>query len=235
VRGFAGAPPQPEGANVMTRARNAEAPKRKSGASHRKLTRAERTIQTREKLLRAAARVVGEEGYANAVVSRITTEADTAQGTFYNYFSSQQDLFDQLLPNMGGELLGFIRARTVGIHDPVERERQGFLAFFEFLKQRPEFYRILYEAEVFAPQAYQRHMNIISSSYVRLLERAFDKGELSVSSKAHLEPIAFSLMAARQYLCMQYARRNGKISDPPEWVVDAYMALVSNGLFGKKQ
>lgn len=205
--------------------------KQRSEVPERKLTRVEKGIVTKEKLLRAAAKVVGEHGYANAMVARITQEADVAQGTFYNYFNSRQDLFDQLLPTLGAELLGFIRAKTAAVADPAGRERQGFIAFFEFLKLRPEFYRILYEAEVFAPEAYQRHMRIISSSYVRLLERAFDRGELTLSSKAEIEPIAFSLMAARQYLCMQYVRRNGRIGDLPEWVVDAYMALVSNGIF----
>lgn len=200
-------------------------------APSRKLTRAEKSIVTQERLFKAAAKVVGEHGYANAMIARITQEADVALGTFYNYFKSRQDLFDQLLPALGAELLGFIRAKTSAAGSPAQREREGFIAFFEFLKVRPEFYRILYEAEVFAPQAYQRHMSIISASYVRTLERAFDRGQLSLSSKAEIEPIAFSLMAARQYLCMQYVRRNGRISELPEWVVDAYMALVSNGIF----
>lgn len=208
-------------------------PGSKPGAT-RKLTRAEKSIVTKEKLLKAAAKVVGEYGYANAMVARITQEANVAQGTFYNYFNSRQDLFDQLLPTLGAELLGFIRAKTAEFHDAAERERQGFIAFFDFLKLRPEFYRILYEAEVFAPQAYQRHMSIISSSYVRLLERAFDRGELSLASKTEIEPVAFSLMAARQYLCMQYVRRNGKISDLPEWVLNAYMALVADGIFKER-
>lgn len=207
------------------------AAKRKRGGDQRKLTRAERSIATKDRLLRSAAKVVGENGYANAIVLRITTEANVAQGTFYNYFDSQQDLFDELLPAIGAELLGFIRAKTGGIKDPIERERQGFLAFFEFLKSRPEFYRILYEAEVFAPEAYQRHMSIISASYTRMLERAFDRGLLTLKSKAEIEPIAFALMATRQYLCMQYARRNGKMTELPEWVVDAYMTMVSQGVF----
>lgn len=211
------------------------APTTTKSSAKRKLTRLEKSIITEEKLLKAAAKVVGEHGYAKAMIARITLEADIAQGTFYNYFDSRQDLFDQLLPTLGAELLGFIQAKTAGSHDATERERLGFIAFFDFLKLRPEFYRILYEAEVFAPQAYQRHMSIISSSYVRLLERAFDRGELSLASKAEIEPIAFSLMAARQYLCMQYARHNGKIGDLPEWVVDAYMGLVANGIFKKSQ
>lgn len=213
-------------------------PARKLAASQaapnpaRRLTRAEKSIVTKERLFRATAKVVGEHGYANAMIARITGEAEVALGTFYNYFESRQDLFDQLLPALGAELLGFIHARTSTIEDPRERERQGFIAYFDFLKLRPEFYRILYEAEVFAPEAYQRHMSVISSSYVRLLERAFDRGQLSLSSKSEIEPVVFSLMAARQYLCMQYVRRNGRISDLPEWVVGAYMALVSNGIFG---
>ncbi len=203
----------------------------KPDRSKRRLTRAEKSIVTKEKLFRAAAKVVGEHGYANAMIARITSEAKVAQGTFYNYFESRQDLFDQLLPSLGAELLGFIRAKTVAVRGAQARERQGFVAFFDFLKQRPEFYRILYEAELFAPQAYQRHMSIILDSYVRLLERGYDRGELSLSSKAQIEPIALSLMAARQYICMHYARRNGKIVDLPEWVVDAYMAMVTSGMF----
>ena len=40
--------------------------------------------------------IVGELGYAGASVALITARADVAQGTFYNYFESRQDLLDQL-------------------------------------------------------------------------------------------------------------------------------------------
>jgi AcrR family transcriptional regulator len=216
-----------------TRREMAETENGTAKAPSRRLTRAEKNVRTREKIFRVAAKLIGENGYSGAPVSRITAEADIAQGTFYNYFTSQQDLFDQLLPALGAELLGFIRAKTSNAPNSIERERQGFIAFFEFLKLRPEFYRILYEAEVFAPDAYMRHMSIISHSYVRTLERDFDNGHLTLRNKAEVEPIAFSLMAARQYLCMQYARRNGKIIDLPDWVVDAYMSLVNRGIFAK--
>lgn len=206
-------------------------PTQRPGVAGRKLTRAEKGVLAKESLFRAAAKVVGEFGYANALVARITAEAGMAQGTFYNYFDSRQDLFDQLLPALGSELLAFIGERTAAIGTALDRERAGFVAFFEFLKLRPEFYRILYEAEVFAPQAYQRHMALISSSYVRLLTRAFDRGELALATKAEIEPVAFSLMAARQYLCMQYVRRDGRIADLPQFVLEAYMTLVADGLF----
>jgi AcrR family transcriptional regulator len=55
----------------------------------------------RRALLQAAAEVVGEVGYADASISSITQRCGIAQGTFYNYFKSRQDLFDQLLPDVG--------------------------------------------------------------------------------------------------------------------------------------
>jgi len=57
-------------------------------------TRAERSEQTLNALLDAAGEVVGELGYQDASVARITSQAGVAQGTFYNYFNSRQDLFD---------------------------------------------------------------------------------------------------------------------------------------------
>src|SRR5262245_5670709 len=97
-----------------------------------RMRRADKLQETRRRLIDAAAKVVGAEGYANASVAKITTLANVAQGTFYNYFASQQDLFDHLLPELGGELLDFIRERVSGITDSIEREEVGFGAFFEF-------------------------------------------------------------------------------------------------------
>ena len=54
--------------------------------------------------------VVGEQGYAGASIALITQRAGLAQGTFYLYFDSREDLFDQLLPEVGQELLDFLGA-----------------------------------------------------------------------------------------------------------------------------
>ncbi|MGF7161871.1 AcrR family transcriptional regulator [Rhodoligotrophos appendicifer] len=196
-----------------------------------KLTRAEKGQKIKADLFHAAAKVVGEVGYANALVSLITANAKVAQGTFYNHFDSRQDLFDQLLPALGAELLDFIRAQAHGAPDAIERERRSFLSFFEFIKLKPEFYRILYEAEVFAPRAFQMHMDRIADAYIRTLERGFGNGEVVFSDRRQLEALAFSLMGARQYLCMRFARQDGQTVDLPDWVTESYMTLVTQGIY----
>jgi AcrR family transcriptional regulator len=200
----------------------------------RRLSRVERTQQTRQALLEAASTVVGETGYSNAMIAMITARAKVAQGTFYNYFDSRQDLFDQLLPALGQEMLAHIRKASAAAGSELEREELSFRAFFEFLKIRPEFYRILYEAEVFAPLAFKQHVGTVAAGYVRVLQRARSRRELPGLSDKQLEAIAYTLMGARHYLCSRYSRRDGEATDLPEWVVDAYMTLVKDGLFGSR-
>lgn len=192
--------------------------------------RADRAIETRRKLIDAAAEVVGAEGYANASVAKITARAEIAQGTFYNYFASQQDLFDHLLPELGTELLDFIRERIAGEDGSFSREEIGFRAFFDFLAERPEFYRILNEAETFAPKAFHDHMRNMADGYMRALSRSHAKGELPGFERRELEVIIYTMLAARNYLSYRYLFRDGRTRRLPAWVDRAYLKLMMGGM-----
>lgn len=193
-------------------------------------SRADRAIETRRKLIDAAAKVVGAEGYANASVARITARAEIAQGTFYNYFASQQDLFDHLLPELGTELLDLIRERIAGEEGSFAREEIGFRAFFDFLAERPEFYRILNEAETFAPKAFHDHMHNMADGYMRALSRSHAKGELPGFERRELEVIIHIMLAARNYLSYRYLFRDGSTRRLPAWVDRAYLKLMTGGM-----
>lgn len=192
--------------------------------------RAERAQEIGRRLIDAAAQVVGAEGYANASVAKITALADVAQGTFYNYFASQQDLFDHLLPELGGEMLEFIRERVKGIQDSFAREEAGFRAFFEFLHARPEFYRILNEAEAFSPKAFRDHMRNMAQGYLRALRRSRAKGELPGFDDRDLDVVVHILLAARNYIAYHYVVSDGQARMPPAFVTEAYVKLVTGGM-----
>jgi AcrR family transcriptional regulator len=198
----------------------------------RKPTRAEKAALTRRALLRAAEEVVGEVGYADAMVTMITARAGLAAGTFYNYFESRQDLFDQLLPALGQDLLDFVKVRAESAENEAEREELRLRAFFEFMTRRPEFYRILYEAEVFAPAAFGRHMETVTGGYTRALRRAQQAGEIEGFADGDMEIVACMLLGVRNYLAMRYARSGGRTFMPPEGAVAAYMQLITQGLVG---
>lgn len=200
-------------------------PRRKPAQS-----RDQRNESTRKALIQAAADVIGEVGYAEASIARITARANVAQGTFYNYFTSRQDMFDQLLPTVGEAMLAYIRARVDASATEAEREGQRLRAYFDFLENNPEFYRILYEAETLAPVAHQTHMKIVADGYVRALRRSWERGGMPAFEERELEPLAYMLLAVRGYLSMRYgAGSNG--NPVPDWIVRTYEKLISRGLF----
>ena len=63
----------------------------------------------------------------------------------------------------------------------------------------PEFLRILNEAEFFAPIGYQKHLDNISTAYVRILQRARLAGMIDDFSDDEFEAIVHMLMGARGY------------------------------------
>ena len=184
-------------------------------------------------LLHAASKVVGEHGYRGASISRITEEANVAQGTFYSYFENRQDLFDQLLPRLGTEMLDFIKARTRGVVDVAERERLGFVAFFEFLVQNPDFLRVLNEAEQMAPAGHQHHFEIVVSNYLAALQRDWKDGKFPGFEERELEVVVYVLLAARSYLALRYSREGDRVVAIPNWVSDAYLKFIMYGLLGR--
>jgi hypothetical protein len=149
----------------------------------------------------------------------------------YNYFATQQELFDQLLPAMGRKMLEFIKNAASAAANGLEREELSFRAFVDFLKRQPEFYRILYEAELCAPTAFKTQQDNVTKGYVRVLERALAEGDLISCEKRDLKAIAQILMGARHYLAMRYARSKDGIIGIPEWVVRAYMNMVRRALY----
>jgi AcrR family transcriptional regulator len=210
----------------------AEKAERGAGKRSRRLhlTRAERSELVKKRLFDAAVKVVGEIGYAEATVSRITRMAGVAQGTFYNHFPNRQDLLDQLLPTVGAEMLSFIRGRVDSASSEIEKESARFRGFFEFLMEVPEFMRILNEADLFAPKGYAKHIELISTNYFR----ALTKGKVGESelTPAELEVVIHIMMGARSYLSHHFSYTNGKVHMPPPHVFTAYEKLFKNGLFG---
>jgi len=183
----------------------------------------------RRRLFDAAAQIVGELGYAEASVARITAQAGVAQGTFYNHFPSRQALMDELLPTLGEEMARFIQEKTESIQPEAAREVARFRAFFDYLRDNPGFLRVLNEAEFAAPAAFHRHIENMAGPYQRILRRARDRGELGRFDDGEIEVIVHILMGARSYLSQRFAA-----SEPVDDVVfSAYAKLLENGLFGQ--
>ena len=193
-----------------------------------RLNRAQKAIDNRSRLLRATIAVIGEHGYAGASVSRITQLAGLAQGTFYLYFESRQELFDCLLPEVGAEALALIGDAVAGAPDFVTRETLAMRAFFHYAALNPGWFRTVYESRVAAPAAYAAYTSHRNARYRDSLLTAWKNGDLVGYTEPELDILMQMLLASRMYLFLAYAdqQANG-MQGPPEWVIQAYTKIVT--------
>ncbi|MCV0396705.1 MAG: TetR/AcrR family transcriptional regulator [Rhizobiaceae bacterium] len=202
------------------------------GRGRRKLNRAEKAEATRARLFEAAVQTVGELGYAGASVARITERAKVAQGTFYNYFDSRQDLLDQLLPAISNELLAYVRRRVLAAPDcAVERERARMSAFFDFLQEKPQLYKMINQGRVQSPKGFAIHLNQATVTYMKAVEQERRLGNLRLSDPEQIEVVAHMLLGSREYLSERYCFVEGEIVSPPPHVLDAYVDVAAAVLF----
>ncbi|SEP11425.1 DNA-binding transcriptional regulator, AcrR family [Salinihabitans flavidus] len=199
---------------------------------HKRLNRAQRAEATRAKILEASIEAVGEYGYAGASIARIADRAGIAQGTFYNYFESRQNLLEQLLPMISLELLEHVREKVMAApDDPIARERARITGFFEFLRQTPHLFTMLHEGEFHTRIGFQKHVEMQTASYERAMRFEMRRGHLRVTDPAKLSVFVRMLMASRDYISGHFCMRDGKVVEPPDHVIDAYMDFVVGGLF----
>lgn len=186
--------------------------------------------QTRLRILEAAAAVVGRIGYDKASVAEITREAGLSTGLFYYYFPNREDLLNQLLPSLGEEMIEFIATRVRPLAMGIEREVAGFVAYFDFLAIQPAFYRVLHEAPVYVPAAYERHFERIVNNYVLALKQQKKAGFIS-APEADLLAIAYSLIGIRESLTQLFARIDPALRSRPRNFVRIYRGFLTNGIF----
>lgn len=193
-------------------------------------SRAERTRDVREAIFRAAARVIGEYGYAESSVNRITELAGIAQGTFYLYFESRQALFDELLAHEGRDLLLAMREAVKGAKNFYEVEERGYRAFFAYMRAHPWMFRVLKEAEVAAPQAHRRYLSLMIGYYTASLKRSVATGEIRRYRDSELEALAHMLTAARTAVYRRFVKSARVPARTVEMAVGTYMKLVTGGI-----
>src|SRR3990172_12939505 len=87
--------------------------------------REERAAQIRADLLAAAERLLAEKGVERTTITDITSEAGVGFGTFYNYFSSKGEVYQELVRNGLDLLAERIDDRCGRTGDHPERPRRA--------------------------------------------------------------------------------------------------------------
>ncbi|KJV09671.1 hypothetical protein VZ95_10025 [Elstera litoralis] len=192
------------------------------------LPKTSRGERTRQRILDAAERDIGRRGFSEASISTITQEAAVAQGTFYLYFRSKEDVMRELVLRMGRRLRRHLTQATAGLKDRLEIEKRGLQAFLSFVRDNPNLYRVVAESQFVDEVAYQRYYHDFANNYRQALSEAEGVGQLSPGDA---ELRAWALMGISDFIGRRYALWDKDASI--EAVTEAAFAFISRGIAPK--
>jgi AcrR family transcriptional regulator len=181
--------------------------------------------KTRAKLLKAAESVFGEKGYERASIADITRKGGVALGTFYVYFPDKQSIFVEVVDELGTRLRRLIGESTAACTTRMDVEREGLRTFFEFVREHPNLYRVVRQAEFVDEACYRRYYDRFAKGYVSGLSQAMSDGQVR---RMDAETLAYCLMGIGDFLGMRWVLWE---EDPGmERVLDTAMSLIQHGM-----
>ena len=186
-----------------------------------------RGARTRRRLLEAAENVFAELGYHDASIVKITEAAGVGQGTFYLYFASKKEIFDELVLDLNQRVRQAMTEAASRGDTRAERELLGFTAFFHFTAEHPALYRIVRQAEFVSPEMLHRHYERLTGGYVAGLRQAMAQGEIADGDP---EVLAWALMGIGELIGMRWILWAEREELPPE--VAAELATIIRRAIG---
>jgi AcrR family transcriptional regulator len=178
--------------------------------------------RTRRRLLEAAEAVFADLGYHDASIVKITEAAGVGQGTFYLYFASKKDVFDELVVDLNHRVRQAMTEAASQGTTRAEMERLGFAGYFRFVAEHPALYRIIRQSEFAAPEMLRYHYDRVAQGYVAALESAMDSGEIG---PIDAEVTAYALMGLGELVGMRWILW-GDGEPMPERVADELARII---------
>lgn len=144
--------------------------------------RREASEERRQRVLEAARRCFGEQGFAGATVSEIARRADVSNGFLYTFFRSKEHLFEVVLEEI---IRDWVRAMVPrGVREPAGDTLEGMLRrSVEFCRSHPLLPALLRgdralqlsRIQTAGRDRVQPHRDLVAS----ILRRGIESGEFS--------------------------------------------------------
>src|ERR1039457_5805168 len=138
--------------------------------------------ETKDKILDAAERLIGERGYAGTSLRHIIAEAGVNLAAVHYHFGSKEDLLDAVVlrkvtPVNDARLAWLDRAEAEAGSGPlkVEKVLESFLIpTAEMASGNPEFVRLMgrMQTEGMMPRLVEKHFHVMGLRFVAALRRA---------------------------------------------------------------
>ncbi|NVE01257.1 TetR/AcrR family transcriptional regulator [Massilia sp. BJB1822] len=118
--------------------------------NHRTRVGAVRRERMRSRLVESALQVFSTEGINSSVIQQVISVAEVSQGTFYNYFRTNEDLLAAISEELSNELMQVIEAEVGKYQNPAERIACGLRLYLKAAQEYPLFAKFVAGAALHA-------------------------------------------------------------------------------------
>ncbi|MEE8310936.1 MAG: TetR/AcrR family transcriptional regulator [Candidatus Binatia bacterium] len=203
----------------------AEPPRTRSGrASYAK------SRDTRARILAAALAEASDSGFHKTSLARISARAGVAIGNLNYHFGSRRELLRELMGSLVVDLMSRLHAADAFDDDAAdffERQRAGLLAYLGYLRANPAHVRLADEIKLHEPDLYRRAVGEWVERMETRIRVGIEQGALRAMDDTEVTAQAHFLLGARHLVEQMLENDDGP---EEEAVVDAYLALVRDGL-----
>ena len=187
--------------------------------------------ETRARILEAALAEASDAGFHKTSVARIAARAGVAIGNLNYHFGSRRELLRELMSTLAADLLSRLQvAMPAENADYFETERAGLLVYLEYLEANPVFSRLVDEIRLHEPELYRQAVAGWIESFAERMRADIERGNIRPMSDAEIAVQAHFLLGTRHFLSEMMESVDGRPYPGHEAVVDAYLALVRDGL-----
>lgn len=114
-------------------------PSARKAADHRTRVGRERRARTRQRIVEAALRVIAEKGPDAPVIDDFIRAGGVARGTFYNHFTTTEELLTATSRWLEDSLIRNIEAAMGDLDDPLQRLATGARLWLHLSRRDPVF------------------------------------------------------------------------------------------------
>ena len=179
-------------------------------------SRSRQRLETRERIVEAAAEAFAERGFRGASTREIAQRAGTNQGLITYHFRSKDELWRAAAEHIFGMLRTSLGKRLASLasDDPRERAREGIREYVRFAAAHPELFRLMVEEG----KSDEKRMEWLVDTHMKPLYGGFLRWGLLGGVDEALLPHAFYVLAGASSLLFAVAPECRRLTglDPAE-------------------
>ena len=185
----------------------------------------QRGRRTRQALLDAACEEFGTKGFYKASISSITRRAGVAQGTFYLYYRSKEEILRDLVAHMNREMRRAQSQAVEDVGDRIEQELAGLRHFIRFALHHRSLYRVVMESQFVDPEIHRQYYQTLADRYADKLEAAQARDEVRPGDPCAQ---AWALIGVAYFMGMRFPVWEGK--EPPAGFMETLEDFIAAAL-----